>query len=480
MKCVEVLIRVSRPPQWNLDATTDLQHPKPVLEPREEQPAHGMPFAPTSPVRTLLRTSDRVYSRTTRGTTSHLSELAQEFVKVPFDDYGACQEFIDGHPEIRHESLDNFSEEAIRLQCDGKTSQLRNCVEKLLLLREISKMSDGDCRVFFSRMKVKDSTTRMGFVGDFNKVINAVQAKAAGRQTNLTNPNGRRTEPEFVSSGDSRQNQVLAGIRYTPEQSRYTDFDDSLSAPMNRLSVSTTESDSSWSYGAGGNNTRPPPATRHSTTGRRDTLSSVNDDSPLNLFTNNQPEGGPPSIVERTFDFRGTGGDREALDHRYYVRKDGAKFFTIGRVFAMLWHESARGENVESKGKYGETVFSSILRLAVVKENHGFCLCIPINTYNGQGVLKKGFNRQDQRAHAIIHMDDTAPGSTSKQEESLMTKTPIAVHPAATDQKLHIMSRLNFAKIYSVQWNVKVMNVGKVTEGSMGLFIGYWRNQLDQ
>ena len=141
----------------------------------------------------------------------------------------------------------------------------------------------------------------------------------------------------------------------------------------------------------------------------------------------------------------------------------------------MLWHESARapqrGENVESKsfpviaGRYREPVFSHILRLAVVKENHGFCLFMPINTYNGQGVLKKGFDRQDQEAHVIIHMDNTAPGSTSEEEKSLMTKNPIAVHPAVTDQKLHIMGRLNFAKIYSIEWNVEVMNVGKGHRG---------------
>lgn len=77
-------------------------------------------------------------------------------------------------------------------------------------------------------------------------------------------------------------------------------------------------------------------------------------------------------------------------------------------------------------------------------------------------------------------MDNTAPGSTSEEEKSLMTKNPIAVHPAATDQKLHIMGRLNFAKIHSVEWNVEVMNVGKATEGSIPPLIRYWRNQLEQ
>ena len=34
------------------------------------------------------------------------------------------------------------------------------------------------------------------------------------------------------------------------------------------------------------------------------------------------------------------------------------------------------------------------------------------------------------------------------------------------------MSRINFGKPYSVEWNVKVMNVGKVHENSMVLSLG--------
>jgi hypothetical protein len=254
---------------------------------------------------------------------------------------------------------------------------------------------------------------------------------------------------------------------------------ESLSAPMDKLNVSTTEADSSWGYGPGGNNTRPPPATRHSTTGRKATLSSVDDDSPPNLLTSNQPQGGAPSIAEGKFDMRGTDGDREALDHRYHLRPDAAKFFTIGRVFAMLWQEDKESFEPVIAGRFQERIFSRIRRLAVVKADHGFCLCIPINTYGGQGVLIKGLNRRDREAHAIIHMDNTNPGSTS-EEKRLMVKEPIAVHPAAPNQKLDIMSRLNFAKICIVEWNVKVMNVGEVTKDSMPLFTRYWRSQLEQ
>lgn len=130
------------------------------------------------------------------------------------------------------------------------------------------------------------------------------------------------------------------------------------------------------------------------------------------------------------------------------------------------------------EGRYGESVYSHILRMVVVRERHGYCWCIPIHTYHGRGVLKPGFNRQDQEAHAIIHMEDTKPGSNSREEIRAMTKQPIAVRAASHDQKLDIMSRLNFGSPYSIQMNVKVMNVGKVTDASMPAFESYWRNEV--
>jgi hypothetical protein len=158
----------------------------------------------------------------------------------------------------------------------------------------------------------------------------------------------------------------------------------------------------------------------------------------------------------------------------------------------MLWHESVgypNGGHLSHKeqfkpypyreGKYGERVYSHIVRMVVVKERHGYCWCIQIHTYNGRGVLKPGFNQQDQKAHAIIHMDDTRPASTSEEEMRLMTKKPIAVRAASSDQKLHVMSRLNFGAPYSIQMNVKVMDVGMIAEASMPAFESYWRNERE-
>jgi hypothetical protein len=102
----------------------------------------------------------------------------------------------------------------------------------------------------------------------------------------------------------------------------------------------------------------------------------------------------------------------------------------------------------------------------------------PINTYNRQGVTKPGLTREDMWAHSIIHMTDTQPFCLPEEEKSLVKKA-IAVEKAAEDQKLDPMSRLNYRKVYTIEHNVKVMNVGRVTRDSIPVLLGYWRKSLE-
>jgi hypothetical protein len=109
----------------------------------------------------------------------------------------------------------------------------------------------------------------------------------------------------------------------------------------------------------------------------------------------------------------------------------------------------------------------------VVKEGHGFSWCVFINTYQGRGVAKSGLSKTDRLAHAIIYMS----GSDAKQaaaEKDMMEKAPLAVSAAAADQKLDIMSRINFGKVHTIEHNVKVMDVGRISREDMKDFRDYW------
>jgi hypothetical protein len=74
-------------------------------------------------------------------------------------------------------------------------------------------------------------------------------------------------------------------------------------------------------------------------------------------------------------------------------------------------------------------------------------------------------------------MTDTRPSCLPEEERDLIKK-PIAVEKASDDQKLDIMSRVNFKKIYTIEHNVKVMSVGKVTRDSLPVLLKYWMQSL--
>jgi hypothetical protein len=97
----------------------------------------------------------------------------------------------------------------------------------------------------------------------------------------------------------------------------------------------------------------------------------------------------------------------------------------------------------------------------------------PISTYQNRGTTKRGL---DPTSHAIIYMSNSNPQRL--QDETGMTKEPLSVDPAQ-GQKLDGLSRVNFEKIYTVEHNLKVMDVGRVSKTSMPKLVGYWENHRD-
>jgi hypothetical protein len=91
-------------------------------------------------------------------------------------------------------------------------------------------------------------------------------------------------------------------------------------------------------------------------------------------------------------------------------------------------------------------------------------------TYGGQGTSKPGI---DASSHAIAYMSNSHPVRLAS--ETGMTKESIRIYPARPDSKLSQLSRINFARVYTVEHNVKVMDIGIVAESSMHHLIGYWR-----
>lgn len=81
-------------------------------------------------------------------------------------------------------------------------------------------------------------------------------------------------------------------------------------------------------------------------------------------------------------------------------------------------------------------------------------------TYGGQATTKSGVHAHE---HAIIH---TTREPYYVPDEQPLNKVSIRVRPANPQHKLERASRLNYAKVYTVEFNVKVWFIGQVHEES--------------
>jgi hypothetical protein len=80
-------------------------------------------------------------------------------------------------------------------------------------------------------------------------------------------------------------------------------------------------------------------------------------------------------------------------------------------------------------------------------------------TYGQQGVLKYGVNADD---HTVVY-SEKGP-QVLDREVGLMTKKPIRIDIRDKSHKLDPLSRLNYAKLYTVEHNVKVLFIGRVAK----------------
>ncbi|KAG4432907.1 hypothetical protein IFR05_011600 [Cadophora sp. M221] len=145
--------------------------------------------------------------------------------------------------------------------------------------------------------------------------------------------------------------------------------------------------------------------------------------------------------------------DQEEFNPRYKVHQSWE--FKWGMVFKVLWvepkgsTEDGTGDS-DSDASYtgnerqnadGQIEFQKVRRFVIIKPMQGCCICLPINTYSRQGVTKKGIIAED---HTIIYSEKKA------------------IHRHKLDER----SRLNYAKHYTVEYNVKVCLIGKVDKTS--------------
>jgi hypothetical protein len=165
------------------------------------------------------------------------------------------------------------------------------------------------------------------------------------------------------------------------------------------------------------------------------------------------PSGNPEHIV-------GTGGDTEKLDPRYCVAVSSA--FQPGEVFKVLWPEPAGGgsivEETVYRDQYGGPIFVHFRRFIVVANDLGHCTCIPISTYGKKGCKKSGVKAEQ---HGIV-AESSNRNPTPLSNEPSLGFPPVRVHIYEQGERISKESRVNYAKLTTVEHNVKVLFIGRV------------------
>ncbi|TGO45429.1 hypothetical protein BCON_0393g00010 [Botryotinia convoluta] len=133
---------------------------------------------------------------------------------------------------------------------------------------------------------------------------------------------------------------------------------------------------------------------------------------------------------------------------------------------SILWSEPSGslsgGGTFSSHGKeHGEMIYAQVRRFVVIDYRQGHCLCLPIMTYRGRATSQPGVHAEE---HAIIYT--TEPKLAPNEHSSQMIFQPIKMIPDSAQHHLDLASRINYAKTYTVEYNVKVWFIGKIDQDS--------------
>ncbi|KAJ4302105.1 hypothetical protein N0V88_002241 [Collariella sp. IMI 366227] len=141
--------------------------------------------------------------------------------------------------------------------------------------------------------------------------------------------------------------------------------------------------------------------------------------------------------------------------------------FQPGMVFKIEWCEPLGAAPLRSEvitnpvrmEQDGMQFYQGVRRFIVVANDEGHCACVPILTYGHKACTKRGVK---PLKHGIVYQSGKRPRMVDN-EPSLGFR-PIAVDLYERTEKLDKESRVNYAKITTVEHNFRVFFIGCVTQ----------------
>ncbi|GAB1741441.1 hypothetical protein NU219Hw_g6672t1 [Hortaea werneckii] len=178
----------------------------------------------------------------------------------------------------------------------------------------------------------------------------------------------------------------------------------------------------------------------------------------------------------------GIGYQEEQLFPQYRTRS--STFFTLGKVFSLLWDEkidqdskritalepSTRPVADMSSGSAPKHFLSLKRYFVVIREGTHYCTALPIMSYGGEGVSAKGCIKND---HAIAFIGPVPPTLRADEHpspgESPMRRLSIRI-VADEHEELSQTSRIDFGTVYTIHHNVKIKPFGRLHNDSIEPF----------
>ncbi|KAL2162813.1 hypothetical protein VTH06DRAFT_6649 [Thermothelomyces fergusii] len=179
----------------------------------------------------------------------------------------------------------------------------------------------------------------------------------------------------------------------------------------------------------------------------------------------------PEIIVPRAYPYQGSvvnidGNDKESerSDIRHLFVVEHSSRFQPGEVFKILWCEPRgagppRSEMMSHPGliEHNETsFFQGYRRFIVVANDEGHCTCVPILTYEGQGCTKRGVKASK---HGIVYQSGKKPRMLPGEPQLGFSPVRVRLQPS---EKLKKESRVNYAKLTTIEHNFRVFFIGSV------------------
>lgn len=404
------------------------------------------------------------------------TEVFGNFLKIPLREYKMCDRFVEAYPRVLDENTSALQKTAMAYYARGDAKSGDRCVERLLMVRGY--LQNGDEYLYNLRRRENKIAD---FEDDFEQTRTAL-IKASATVVD--------SSPPAPIVAKDNQSSSSAAYQYEPMKSYPSDqaslVDDTASLKIGGTSIdrrSSIAGDAPGSYPMRGKLGR---------TQSQGTAYAYGPKAPM--FETREPDSKPvggrlSADTIETLGQQRTRGDKtsnltkSSLHKNYWVRKDAKSFFVAGRVFKVLWHQPG-GANIHGQlntakltaGAFGEPVYSTLRWMMVIKQKDGYSLCCPISTYGGNGLTNKKLSEAEVRAHAIVYQSESRAKTLSG--EPRLPKEAIEVVLADEADPIHVASRVHFGKCYTVEWNIKVMNIGMVTSTQIPKITAYFIGEL--